>query len=313
MDRFADGEVSVQLHDNIRGKDVYIIQPCAAPVNDSIMELLLAVSCARRSGARRVIAIVPYFGYKHHRRNSPISTTYSSRYLSSHAMDFAKMLTEMGVDRVISSDLQRPGQGKEACFFDNNVPLETLLTTEFLADSLVSLVDMKKDQALVVVAPNAESYKKAKLMRDQLRKQGYSNVRLTAYFSTDTTSGPIDTNQLELLGNLDFKDTTVIFVDDIVDTAGTLYTLAHRVKTAGAAAVYACASHGLFAEGAMELIDSCPLDKVIVTNTLPPPRYVSSKVAYVSVAPLLSTLVLAEHYRSTSAYDSEEFELDQEM
>ena len=169
MERFADGEVSVQILDNIRGKDVYIIQPCAAPVNDSIIELLLTVSCVRRSGARRVIAIIPYFGYKHHRRNSPISTTYSSRYLSSHAMDFAKMLTEMGVDRVISSDLQRPGQGKEACFFDNNVPLETLLTTEFLADSLLSLVNLKKEQAIVVVAPNAESYKKAKLMRDRLR------------------------------------------------------------------------------------------------------------------------------------------------
>ena len=89
--RFVDGEVSIQIHDNMRGKDVFIVQSCAAPVNDSIMELLLTVSCARRSGARRVIAVIPYFGYKHHRRGVAISTKHQSRFLSSGAKDFSKM------------------------------------------------------------------------------------------------------------------------------------------------------------------------------------------------------------------------------
>ena len=106
--RFSDGEVSVQINHNLRGKDVFVIQPCAAPVNDSIMELLLTVSCVRRSSARRVIAVIPYFGYKHHRRGAPISTKHNSRFLFSSSMAFAKMLQEMGVDRVIAVDLQVP-------------------------------------------------------------------------------------------------------------------------------------------------------------------------------------------------------------
>jgi hypothetical protein len=100
--RFADGECKIEVDQNIRGKDVYIIQSCIAPVNDSAMELLLLVSCAKRSGAKRVNAVVPYFGYKHHRRGSPISTGLSSRFLWSAAADFAKMLEVVGADRVIS-------------------------------------------------------------------------------------------------------------------------------------------------------------------------------------------------------------------
>jgi len=102
LSRYSDGETAIQIDQNIRGCDVFIVQPCAAPVNDSIMELLLTVSCARRSGARRIIAVVPYFGYKHHRRGSQISSKHHSRFLSSGAMDFATMLQEMGVDRVIA-------------------------------------------------------------------------------------------------------------------------------------------------------------------------------------------------------------------
>lgn len=122
--RFADGEVSIMLHDDVFEKVVFVIQPCAAPVNDSVMELLLTVSCLRRAGAKRIVAVIPYYGYKHHRRVSPHSAIHQSRYMTSLSVDFARMLQEMGVDGVISVDLQRPGQGQEACFFDNDVPLE---------------------------------------------------------------------------------------------------------------------------------------------------------------------------------------------
>ena len=102
LSRFSDGETAIKINSQVRGSDVFIVQTCAAPVNDSIMELLLTVSCARRAGASRIIAVIPYFGYKHHRRGHPISSKNSSRFLSSGAMDFAKMLQEMGVDRVIA-------------------------------------------------------------------------------------------------------------------------------------------------------------------------------------------------------------------
>jgi ribose-phosphate pyrophosphokinase len=102
------------------------VQPCAAPVGDSIMELLLTISCARRAGASKISAVIPYFGYKHHRRGSSISQKQlHSRFLTSGAMDFAKMLEVVGVDTVLAVDLQRPGQGHEACFFDTDIPLET--------------------------------------------------------------------------------------------------------------------------------------------------------------------------------------------
>jgi ribose-phosphate pyrophosphokinase len=142
VSRFSDGEVNIAIekdlsgkdiynitlylsnylyHYFLTGKDVYIIQTCAAPVNDNIMELLLTVSCARRAGASRIVAVIPYFAYKHHRRGAALSTKHQSRFLTSNAKDFAKMLKEMGVDSVIAVDLQRPGQGHEACFFDSSV------------------------------------------------------------------------------------------------------------------------------------------------------------------------------------------------
>ena len=172
--RFADGEVSIQFNDNVRGHDVFIVQSCVAPVNDSVMELLLSISCARRSGARRVIAVIPYFGYKHHRRSSQISTKHQSRFLASGAMDFAKMLQEMGVDKVISVDLQRPGQGHEACFFDTNVPLESLMTMEMMVQYFHEKIPLGKR---VVVSPNAECFKKArKFQRILAEKKRMTNV-----------------------------------------------------------------------------------------------------------------------------------------
>lgn len=199
VSRFADGEVSVTINDNIRGQDVFIVQTCAAPVNDSIVELLLTVSCARRANVRRITAVIPYFGYKHHRRGNAISTKHHSRFLWSGAGDFAAMLQEMGVDRVITVDLQRPGQGLEASFFDNTVPLETILTTEIFINKL--LHEQKLVEPVTVVAPNAECYSKARKFQSLLQKNLASEVKLLTFFSPDGGSGPIDVSQLKLLSD----------------------------------------------------------------------------------------------------------------
>lgn len=108
--RFSDGEISIEINESIRGKDCFIIQTCAEPVNDNILELLLTITAARRSGAAKVTAVIPYFGYVHNRRGLPISTTYHSRFLWSASADFAKMLQTLGADKVISVDLQKAGQ-----------------------------------------------------------------------------------------------------------------------------------------------------------------------------------------------------------
>lgn len=194
VSRFADGEVSVQINDNIRGNDVFIIQTCSAPVNDSIMELLLMVSCARRSNVRRVIAVIPYFGYKHHRRGSAISTKLNSRFLWSGAGDFAAMLQQMGVDQVITVDLQRPGQGLESSFFDNTVPVETIISTDLFIHYFTH--DVQLNGPITVVAPNAECFNKARKFQSQLQKHYKQEVKVVAFFAMDTGSGPSE-GQLE--------------------------------------------------------------------------------------------------------------------
>jgi len=215
MKRFLDGEVSVQFNQHIRGRDVFIIQSCAAPVNDSIMELLLTISCARRAGAKRVIAVIPYFGYKHHRRGQQLSTKHQSRFLSSGAMDFSKMLQQMGVDRVLSVDLQRPGQGQEACFFDTSVPLEVLMTMDLTVKHFANNIDLQ--EPIVIVTPNAECFKKARKFQLGLQKEKPdADIQLGAFFSSESSSGPVDTSMLELVGSSNkenlFKGADVVIV-----------------------------------------------------------------------------------------------------
>ena len=197
ISRFADGEVCVQLNENIRGKDVFIVQSCVAPVNDSIMELLLTISTCRRASAKRIVAVIPYFGYKHHRRSNNLSFKHNSRFLTSGAGDFATMLQELGVDRVISVDLQRPGQGLEACFFDNMIPVETVITTEAFVKYLLNVHEFK--QPVTIIAPNAEVYKKAKNFKRELEKFLDKPVALVPYFSISTESGPSDVEQLNAI------------------------------------------------------------------------------------------------------------------
>jgi ribose-phosphate pyrophosphokinase len=201
INRFTDGECNVMINDSIRGKDVFIIQTCAAPVNDNVMELLLTISCARRCGAKRINAVIPYFGYKHHRRSAPISTKNGSRFLASGAMDFAKMMTEMGVDRVIAVDLQRPGQGSEACFFDNVVPLETIGTSQYQMDFILANVTLSNP--VVVVAPNGECVKKARQCQDILEKRLNQSIKVSCFFQSDSSSGPTDAEQLHTLDGMD--------------------------------------------------------------------------------------------------------------
>jgi len=309
ISRFPDGEVSVQVNDSLRGNDVFILQSCAAPVNDSIMELLLTVSCARRAGAKRVIAIIPYFGYKHHRRGSALSTKYQSRFLSSGAMDFAKMLQEMGVDRVISVDLQRPGQGQEACFFDTGVPLEVVLSESEMVNHIVSKV--KLANRVVVVSPNTEGFKKARKFQTGLHKHLSSSgsiIQLATFISSNTGSGPTDTTKLELLGeNVNLSGADVIIVDDMVDTAGTLGDISMLMKKNGALNIYVAASHGLFTENSMDIIEKSPVTKVFVTDSLPLPVHVSNKVEQVSIARQLGHIILAEYFRTLSTAKEEQF------
>lgn len=193
LSRFSDGEVNLTIDEDIRGHDVFIIQPCAAPVNDSIMELLLTIACAKRANAKRVIAVIPYYGYKHHRRERKFSNKKNSSFLSTNPGDFAQMLQEVGVDHIISVDLQRPGQGSEACFFDNSIPVETLISNNLFIERLAR---EKLKERINIVAPNAECFKKAKKFQEKLLKY-YSDVNLVEYFTNENNEA-IRINQVKV-------------------------------------------------------------------------------------------------------------------
>jgi ribose-phosphate pyrophosphokinase len=307
---FSDGECLIRFDENVRGRDVFVFQSCAAPVNDTAMELLLTISCARRAGARKVIAVVPYFGYKHHRRSSQISTRHQSRFLSSGAVDFAKMIQEMGVDRVIAVDLQRPGQGQEACFFDTSIPLEVLISLDLLVKHFVD--KHKNGEELqgpvVVVTPNAECFKKARKFQLEFQKGIGKEVKLAAYLGTgyknreeDLASTSQLTSNLQLVGNdVNVEGADVIIVDDMIDTAGTLSTLTKHLQANGASNVYVAAAHGLFTESSMKLIDNTEaLKEVVVTDSLPMKSNIiaSHKVKRVGIAPMLAEIIQAEYFR----------------
>jgi hypothetical protein len=183
--RFADGEVKIEL-ETVRGGSVFIIQPCGAPVSDSAMELLLATSAAKRAGAKSVTAVIPYYPFKHRRLGLPKSK-YGSKFLMSSAMDFAKMLDEMGVDKVLTVDVQRPGQGHEACFFDNSIPMENIVTTKLIGEYFLKTV--KLDGDIVIVSPNDECLHKA-IKYERLIAKGYpqSTISLGALVHHGTST-----------------------------------------------------------------------------------------------------------------------------
>jgi ribose-phosphate pyrophosphokinase len=306
--KFSDGELLIQLDENVRGRDVFVLQSCTAPVNESVVELLLTISCARRAGARKVIAVVPYFGYKHHRRHSQISTKHQSRILSSGAMDFAKMMQEMGVDRVIAVDLQRPGQGNEACFFDTTIPCEVLMSLELLVKHFINNVKLDPNQPIIVIAPNAESFKKARKFQLELQKRlpNKNKIKMAAFFDhSDTKTDVSDDKSLQLVGNdVNLNGANVIIVDDIIDTAGTLTSICKRLQIAGVKDVYIAASHGLFTNNAMESIENSEvLKQVVVTDSLPlnvnnnGEKFISNKVIQVGIAPMLANIIQAEYFR----------------
>lgn len=263
------------------------------------MEILLAISCARRCGADRITAVIPYFGYKYHMRGNAISTKTSSRFLWSVSADFAKMLEVLGVDRVIALDLQRPGQGQEACFFSNRVPVESVSSVELLTDYVANNIDLGKH--VVVVAPNSEFIKKARKFQKGLQERvsTIEKIDLAAFLHTDSASDSVmsrrrDNTNSTFLGCSNISGADVIIVDDVVETATTLSVLCRRLISDGAKRVFVVASHGLFTPNSMERIHASAIEKVIVTDSVMLPSKVSSKVVQVSVSKTLAQVVDTE-------------------
>lgn len=282
--RFADGEVNVVINENVRGKDVYVIQPTSPPVNDNIMELLLMVSTLRRASARRITVVIPYYGYARQDRKMQARVPIS-------AADVARLMEAMGVDRVIAVDLHC---GQIQGFFGPRVPVDNL------DGGIVGLdyFGCKDLHNPVIVSPDAGGVYRAKKFKEGLeQKYEMQDLGLAMIVKQRARAGAVD--QMDLVG--DVKDCDCILVDDMIDTAGTLVKASEVLIANGARRVFAFASHGLLSGPGNERIANSRMEEVVILNTIPtsPQREANEKLTELSVAPLLAQAIFNIHAKKS--------------
>ena len=244
VSKFSDGEIMVELLENVRGKDVFVLQSTCQPTNDHLMELMIMVDALRRSSAARITAAMPYFGYaRQDRRPRSARVAISAKVV-------ANMLTSVGVNRVLTMDLHADQiQG----FFD--IPVDNVYATPIL------LGDLWKHgyRNLVVVSPDVGGVVRARAIAKRLE----SDLAIIDKRRPRANVSEV----MNIVG--DVKGKRAVIVDDIIDTAGTLTNAAKAIMDAGAASVAACASHPVFSGKAVQRITDSPLSHVVVTNTIP--------------------------------------------
>jgi len=243
--KFSDGEVTVEINENVRGKDVFILQPTCAPTNDNLMELIVMTDALRRASASRITAVVPYFGYARQDRR------VRSTRVAITAKVVADMITGAGVDRVLTVDLHADQiQG----FFD--IPVDNIYGTPILVDD----IQRKIADDFIVVSPDVGGVVRARAMAKRL-----GDVDLAII---DKRRPQANVSQvMHIIGDVEGK--TCLLIDDMVDTAGTLCKAADALKEHGAEKVYAYITHPVLSGPAIENIASSTLDELIVTDTIP--------------------------------------------
>lgn len=270
------------MHDNVRGKDVYIIQPTCPPVNEHLLELLLMVSTMRRASAERITAVIPYYAYARQDRKMTARVPIS-------AADVARLLEAMGVDRVVAVDLHC---GQIQGFFGPRVPVDNL-DAGTVGVNYFAAKDIANP---VVVSPDAGGVYRAKQFREGLNSAiAGLDCGLAMIIKQRPKAGAIE--RMDLVGSV--TDSDVIIVDDMIDTAGTLSAAADQLKQHGARRVFAFASHGLFSGPASDRIQKSALEEVVITNTIPlsANARANEKIVSLSVAPLLAEAIKRVHYR----------------
>src|SRR5687767_13918723 len=241
--RFPDSEVSFQIDENIRGADVFIIQPTSSSVDQSLVELLIMIDAFRRSSAARITAVVPYYGYARQDRKDKPRVPISAKLV-------ANVLSAAGTNRVLTMDLHKAQiQG----FFD--IPVDHLFAAPVIIDYLTRL----DSPNLTMVSPDAGGAERARAYAKRL------DAELAIIDKRRTDDGAAEV--MNVIG--DVAGRTCIIQDDIVDTAGTITKAASALKANGAGRVIACAVHGVLSGAAIERIEKSPIDKMIVTNTIP--------------------------------------------
>jgi ribose-phosphate pyrophosphokinase len=269
--RFPDTEVSFQIDENIRGTDVFIVQPTCAPVDEHLIELLIMVDAFRRSSASRITAVVPYYGYARQDRKDKPRVPISAKLV-------ANIMSAAGTNRVLTMDLHKAQiQG----FFD--IPVDHL----FAAPVIIDYLSRQDFPMLTIVAPDAGGAERARAYAKRL------DAELAVIDKRRSDDGTAEV--MNVIGEVGGR--TCVIADDIIDTAGTIQKAAQALKTAGAERVLACAVHGVLSGPAIERIEKAPIDRLIITNTIPltGERAKCGKIVELSVARLLGQAIRSIH------------------
>ncbi len=268
---FSDGEDYCQIDENVRGADVFVVQPTCSPVNDSVMELLILLDAFRRSSASRITAVLPYFGYARQDKKDKPRVPIAAKLM-------ADLLTAAGADRILTMDLHAAQiQG----FF--NIPVDHLFAAPVILDAIRKLTL----DDLVIVSPDVGGLTRARAIAKRLEAS-------LAVIDKRRT-GKNETEILNVVGEVEGKD--VLILDDIVDTAGTLVQAEEALRRGGARRTYAAAVHGVFSGPALERIEGSGLKSLLVTNTIPVEAAMARcpRIKALSVAPLLGEAIQRIH------------------
>jgi ribose-phosphate pyrophosphokinase len=267
--RFADGEINVQIDENVRGCDCYVIQPTCRPVNENIMELLIMIDALKRASAGRVTAVIPYFGYARADRKTAPRVPISSKLM-------ANLITTAGAQRVITMDLHAAQiQG----FFD--IPVDHL----FAAPVILEYFRKKKIANPVVVSPDVGGVERARAFAKRL------NARLAII--DKRRPRPNEASVYNIIGEV--KGKTAIILDDMVDTGGTLTKVAAKIRENGAVKVYAACVHGVLSGAAQDLVEKSMLEEMILTDSIPVNHLAEGKIKVLSIAPLMGEAIARNH------------------
>ena len=269
--RFSDGEVYVQVDENVRGTDVFVIQPTCPPVNDTLMELLIMVDAMKRASARRITAVLPYYGYARQDRKVQPRVPITAKLV-------ADLLEAAGINRVLALDLHA---GQIQGFF--KVPVDHLFAGPVV---MIDYLRKKELHDPVIVAPDAGGVERARAIAKRF------NAGLAII--DKRREGPNQAAAMHLIGEVKGRDAVVI--DDMVDTAGTLIQAVSALAREGARRILACGVHAVLSGPALERIAASPLEEVVVTNSIPVSAAKrAARVTVLSVAPLLGEAIRRIH------------------
>ena len=275
--RFSDQEIWVEIQENVRGEDVYVIQPTAKPTNDNVMELLIVIDALKRASAQRIVAVIPYFGYARQDRKPGPRTPITAKLV-------ANLITTAGADKVLTMDLHA---GQIQGFFD--IPTDNLFASPVLVNDIKNRY--KNYEKVMVVSPDVGGVVRARAYASRI------DVPLAIIDKRREKAGMSEV--MNVIG--DVKDYHCIFVDDIVDSAGTLCTAAATIIKKGAKSTSAYVSHGVFSGPAIKRINDSPLEHVITTDSICETEAVKNceKIIQISIAPLFAKAIRRIHEESS--------------